>query len=235
MKLYIPTINRQGKQKTAAALDTAGLPYTLVVPPDQVKDFPGDDVLACPAKGIRGTRQWIMEHGKGKFAMLDDDLTFYKRTKDGKLFRPITGEALRAMFKVIEAYLDSFAHLGLTDKFMSQTKPRGCCHNGRFTHLLAYNKRLFPAVHPTFRVEVCEEHDVNLQLLLAGKASVVLTEYSKGESPRAPGGCNTWRHQALEEKACKKMESLFPGLVKADGIKIRVNWRGAAKQGGCAV
>jgi hypothetical protein len=221
------------KQKTARQLDFAGLDYTLVVPLEDVEQYAKfKNVLGCPDIGIRATRQFIMDTArKGKVIQLDDDLTFYRRSDDGKKFYPIEGESVYEMFEFIGEMLDGYAHLGLVDKFMSQSQPRIMRHNGRFTHLLAYNMDLFH-VKPQYRVEVCEEHDYNLQLLLAGHPSCILTEFSKVETPRAPGGCNTWRHDQLEVDACKEMERLFPGIVQADGIKIRVNWKKAGQNAG---
>ena len=228
MRIFIPTIGRVDRQKTARQLDKAGLPYTLVVPLDHIDQYSGiENILGCPDIGIRATRQFIMDMaGHGKVIQLDDDLTFYRRTDDGKRFYPIESEAVFEMFALINSFLNEYAHVGLVDKFMSQSQPRVMRHNGRFTHLLGYNMDLFSII-PQYCVEVCEEHDYNLQLLMAGHPSCILTEYSKVETPRAPGGCNTWRHEQLEVEACKEMERLFPGIVSADGIKIRVNWKKA--------
>lgn len=253
LSIYIPTVGRAAKQKTALRLLAADIDFKLVVPTGTAGEYKkewgwakGSTVLECPAKGIRATRQWILEHeGRGKLAMLDDDLEFYARISASTNFRKCTAPDLRRMFYHAETMLSKFAHGGFAEKFMSQARPRGHQLNKRYFHILCYNTRLFPRPAPTYRTETGEDHDMNLQLLLAGKPGFLITDWAHADKAWAEGGCCTWRTKEVNEAACRKLAELFPGIVRLEEAKkdmvnhggtpftMRINWRKAAEQGGC--
>jgi hypothetical protein len=232
VKIYIPTIGRRNKQKSAEALLDSDIDFELVISnrePRPRKHFP---YIRCPEKGIRATRQWIMDRARGKLIMLDDDLSFHIRSKDGKTFKICSPSQLKVMFRAIEEALDIYAHGGILERFMGQTQPRHMKSNSRYIHVLCYNKALFPTPMPKYRTEVGEDFEMNLHLLTLGRPNFVLTEYAAENIPYAPGGCNTWRTQGLELKETLKLEKLFPGLVRVvsdNPSEIEANWKEAAK------
>ena len=178
----------------------------------------------------------------GKVIMLDDDLRFYKRTEDGRKFPQTDKPQTIEMITDIIEMLDRYPMVGLTDKFMSQTKPRGYIECHRFNQVLAFNRSLLPDPCPEFRVPHDEEHDVHLQLLTRGCKTAVLTEWSKSDKANAPGGCQDWRTDKILMDTHEKLMQLWPGIVtidfkvdpRTDKItrKARYNWKAAKMIGG---
>lgn len=247
MNIYIPTIGRRDNQKTAEMLAEAGIDFILVIPESE-KKIKGYTCLPCPAKGIRATRQWILEQAKGKFIMMDDDLDFFIRSSDGKKFNRSTPKQVKMMCWSLEAMLKDYAHGGVLERFMAQTQPRKWKNNGKYLHVLCYNKNLFPNPHPKYELEVTEDMEMNLKLLTSGRPSCILTEYAADNVCYSTGGCNVWRTHKLEYQEHKKLEKMFPDLVKViiedpdklkknwnmkaqTNLKTRINWKKAYEQG----
>ena len=231
MKIYIPTLNRPGRQRTAEALRESNVDYCLVLCDiDENKyDHP---YIVTDVYGIRATRQWIMDQAEDKFVMMDDDLRFHARRSDTK-FEEATPNDVGLMVNTLDMMLDQYAHGGVTEKFMSHTKPRNYVENARYYHILGYNKAMFPEPRPTYRVEIGEDHDMCLQLLTTGRSNFVLTEWANDDKSHAEGGCNSWRNPELEVQEAKKLCELFPGLIThVDGPNIRISWKKAAAKGG---
>lgn len=238
MKIYVPTIQRGPDLKTTYMLKNMGREHFVVAPTGEHRS---DELLLwCPEKGIRATRNWILDFHRDNFpndpklVMLDDDLEFWERNSEGtKFFRT---DDISLMLHNIQVMLDEYAHGGVCEKYMSQTRPRTASFNGRYYHLLAYNTSLWPHEFRA-RVEVGEDHDINLQLLTAGRSNFIITEWANADRPYASGGCSTWRTTDLELREANKLSTLFPGLVKVVQIpgrpcKIQIAWKKAAKQGG---
>lgn len=244
LSIYIPTVGRVGKQPVADLLKAAGAPFQLVTPRNEVRlhVHAGYAVLPCSAKGIRATRQWILDrHAGGKVLILDDDLTFWARNAGGDRFSRFEHpDETRRLLKKISLYLDDHAHGGIVEKFMSQSRPRNVVHGGRYFQVLAYNLSLFPNPMPKYRVEVGEDMDMNLQLLKAGKQSFILTEFTKTDREWAPGGCLLMgRNEKTLLQESQKLARLHPGIVTLkETLKegshnwLKISWRNAQKEGG---
>jgi hypothetical protein len=241
--IYIPSSSRPTVQKTIRNLDKSLYPnITIVVPPDQIKDYDGNipevvSLLPYPGQGISKKRQYILELANtGKIIMMDDDLHFYKRNIDGR-FKSIKPEHTVSMVYDIVSLLDKYPYVGLVDKFFSDTRPRGFAECTRFNQVLAINRALLPAPWPSFRPLIHEEHDFHLQFLSRGLKTCVTTEWSKVDTYNAPGGCSEWRDTELMIKASNQMLALWPGLVSIAnkepyGAHLKYNWRGACRLGG---
>lgn len=242
MRIYIPTVARQDRQETAYLLKQNKIPYTIVTAAGQT-GYHDEDVVWTPphVKGIMATRNWILDthprfyKGDLKLVLLDDDLMFYERSVDGSKFPKTTN--ISRLLLVIEQMLENFAHGGVTEKFMSQTKPRNYIRNARYYHVLAYNLAKFPDPQPRARVLVGEDHDINLQLLTRGCPNFVLTEWANADRPYAKGGCSTWRNPALELQEADKLAALFPTIVRVvkfpdKPCRLRIQWTEAARIGG---
>jgi hypothetical protein len=246
LQIAIPSRSRWRDIKTVYNLSTRLWSNILVViPHDQYDPYrasvPTDiAVVSFTGEGIHAKRQAILNWKKtGKIIMMDDDLKFYKRTRDGKKFPGTLPEQTEQMIEELVRLLDYYPMVGLTDKFMSQTKPRGYMECHRFNQILGFNRDLLPDPWPEFRVPHDEEHDVHLQLLVKGYKTAISTEWSKSDTPNARGGCSDWRNDEILMSAHEKLMELWPGIVtidfkvdsKTDKItrKARYNWR-AAKQ-----
>jgi hypothetical protein len=132
----------------------------------------------------------------------------------------------------IVKYLDIYVMVGITDKFMSQTRPREHVECHRFNQLLCINRNLLPDPWPKFEVPIGEEHHFHMQLLTRGYKTAVLTEWSKSDKTDAPGGCSEWRNRQNEHDTFVKLVELWPGLVTINNDRLRWNWREAKKRGG---
>ena len=219
MKIYIISARRPQRQITAKQFkpNSKHTIFTVVPESDQhdyLQHQATENYIFHHKQGIRNTRQFVVDdytHGN-KFCQLDDDLTFYKRLEAGN-FVKATPDDVELMFDEIETKLDSYAHVGVVDKFMSHLQPRDFISNARYNQVLAYNTKLFPVPHPKFRVALGEEQDFNLQLLSQGRESCILTEWSKSTTNYAEGGCAQWRTAEIELAAHKEMVDLWPGIV----------------------
>jgi hypothetical protein len=244
MNVYIPTRMRPMRQPAVEACKAAGIPFTLVLSDVDTSyaeyvELYGKSVIATTsAKGICDTRNACLDIAKGrrhsKILMLDDDVRFYARDKWGKFFKSDVRD-LKRMFAWFDKALDTYAHAGITDKFMCQTKPRGTVEHGRYNQALGYNLKLWPK-GTRFRIPVNEEHDMHLQLATQGRPPIISNEWSKDAPYYAKGGCSTWRTPKVEKRGMDDMLKLWPGYVRLvandkqiSKLAIRVRWKAAVE------
>lgn len=235
MKVFIPTRGRVDSQRTAEAVAAAGYTPTLVCSTSDECNYEGlyggeYSIRRVPAEGIRATRQYILLLAAGeKHVQMDDDLRFYAREPTGK-FRKAEQDEIAAMMEWLESSLDRYAHAGVVEWFMCNTRPRGEIHNTRYVHVLGYNPKLFPVPEPHFRLETHEDQDFNLQLLTAGCPSVISCEWTHNETPWSSGGCNSWRTEQLHDKQTEKFRYLWPNLIKLNkkGNPV-ISWKKAGE------
>jgi hypothetical protein len=244
MRIYIPTRGRPDHQRTAEALVAAGIPVTLVLS-EQDPDILGytkwnnqENIKIVIIKGARDIgqkRQAIMGLGEPMLCMMDDDLRFRRRNKEGK-FEPAEDKDLVFMVSMINEELESYAHVGLCDEFMSNTRPRGTVHAGRYNQVLAYNQNLFPDPKPRFRLGINEEHDMNLQLQAQGLAPSIICEFTKGQKFYAKGGLSHYRTAEVEKQQHEKFANYWPDLVTVkpcdkslSKLRVQVKWAKALK------
>jgi hypothetical protein len=242
LQIVIPSRSRWTEQKTLHNLSKDLWPHVVIVCPiDQHVHYKthaklGVRVLAFEGVGIAAKRQFILNlRETGKLIMLDDDLKFYKRTEDGTRFPGTHPSETVQMIEDIYTMLDTYVHVGLTDKFMSHTKPREYVECHRFNQVLAFNRDLLPRPWPEFRLLNDEEHDVHLQLLTKGYKTAVLTEWSKSDKSNAPGGCSDWRDPDTLTTAHQKLLEYWPTIVSiipGTPSRARYNWKEAKKMGG---
>lgn len=240
MKIYIPSRKRPNRQPAAEACEAVGADFTIVCSAhdETLPEYRarwGKRVVAVKADGICATRNAILKMAKGgKILMLDDDVRFYTRLKDGK-FRKSKPADVKRIFDWFDKALIHNAHAGLTDKFMSQTKKRGVVEHGRYNQALGYNLDLWPR-GVKFRIPVNEEHDLHLQLATKGLPPLISNEFSKDAPYYAKGGCATWRTKQVEKQGMDDMLRLWPAYVKLvptktqiSGLAIRVRWKRAVE------
>jgi hypothetical protein len=242
-EILIPSRSRSQTQKTIFNLSQNLWPYTkIVVPSNQYDDYLHAVPVAIqiiPFSGPMGIsikREYILNMNVGgKVIMMDDDLAFYKRSKDGARFGKTTPTQTEDMVADIVEMLDKYPMVGLTDKFMSHTRPRGLAECQRFNQVLAINRNTLPKPWPNFKdVPHDEEHHFHLQLLTRGHKTAILTEWSKTEVPNAEGGCSDWRNSDVMKQTHDTLMKLWPGIVTVtpNPPRARYNWREAKRRGG---
>lgn len=208
----------------------------LVVPTDQAKLYKtmpnrgNVRILACPAKGIAGTRKWIGENSEtDKFLMLDDDLRFFYRPTVRPLDDPLPGagepndkpprlyrakaEHIAGMFKLVERALDKYAHVAIGAREGNNTFPYPYAECKRPLRALAYRRGPFLACEHG-RVAIMEDFDITLQLLRTGYKNCVLSCYAQDQYMTSiEGGCSDYRTLELHEKNVRKLQQLHPMFV----------------------
>lgn len=221
LTIAIPSRSRWWWPKTVDAMHPSLWEHMVVYTPmDQVKHY--RDILAKPIRvvGLEYThigqkRQMILEKSNtGKVIMMDDNLTFYKRTVTGATFKSMPPASMDTvdMITQICRLLNSYASIGLADKFMSQHKPRQIQEYQRFIHVLCYNLARLPTPWPQFEICHYEDHHFHLQLLEASCPTAIATEWSKTKAGKNTGGCSDWRTEALMDQAADFMLNRWPGI-----------------------
>lgn len=248
MRIFIPSFGRPDRQKTAAALAEAGVPFEIIHSERDktIGQYPREyksTILVGPRLLVE-KRDMLFQMAKGKIVMMDDDLTFFSRKRDGS-FTKATPAGIRKMVKEIESRLDLYAHVGLVDKFMAQSQPRRVRIGGRYNQVLAYNlqtirkqaKKRRKEV-PSFRMALNQEHDMHLQLLALGLPPAVLCEYSKDAKYYAEGGLSNYRTAKTERDAFRALAKKWPKYVtlvetknSISGMAARFDWRAARVDG----
>lgn len=247
LRIFIPSRGRPHRQPTLELLLSVGIKPIMVCTksdPELLKykalcKKHGLLIRVYDATSIREKRQFILDSHKGKMLMMDDDLTIFQRSVDGKKFQKIGRLGMKKLLKWCDKTLDKHAHVGLTDKFMSQTRPRGHVVGGRYNQILGYNTSMFPKkTHIRFRTMVSSDHDVNLQLTTNGLPPAITCEFSKDATYYAKGGCATWRTKEVEIAAHNELARLWPGIVtvrddpsKIGGILVKFRWKKAFEMG----
>lgn len=117
--IYIPSKGRAGKHLTTRFLDRDGVPYRMVVEPQEadtyLKQYGAEHVLVLPFadRGLHETRNWIKDHstvaGDEKHWQLDDNIRGIWRRYKGKRIPCRSGVALR----VIEDFTDRYENIAL--------------------------------------------------------------------------------------------------------------------------
>jgi hypothetical protein len=246
LQIAIPSRSRHFVQKTIYNLDKSLWPIiVIVVPQSQYNNYrsiipQNISIIPCDKDGIGPTREFILKFkSNGKVIMMDDDLTFYRRSEDGLKFIQMAPAESVEMIALIITYLDTYAIVGLADKFMSHTLPRQHKECARFNDLHGYNRDLLPTPWPLFRLRHGEEHDVQLQCITRGCKTVAITEYSKVNKAYANGGCSDYRTKEFMMEELNRMAELWPGILTLEldekhpqGYRSKINWKEAKRRGG---
>lgn len=248
LQIAIPSRSRPHVQKTIYNISQIFWPNIIIVVPiyqyQEYRDAAPDDVDIIPfrGEGIGNKRQFILSLKKtGKLIMFDDDLTFYKRVSDDKFARMVASDSNQMIDDIVK-FLDSHVMVGMVDKFMSHTRPRGFVECSRCNKVLAFNRDKLPDPWPEFRLPHDEEHDVHLQLITRGYRTAILTEYSKSDPVQAPGGCTDWRSPEVFEETYRLLLKYWPDIVgihdiinkknEIIGTRVSYRWKKAMQIGG---
>jgi hypothetical protein len=256
MAIIIPTRSRTNDQLTVQNLpkqlmDRVTLVCQTKKEANKISSLRSDfEVIAQPDPewGIARKRDWIIEEwvrrGFDKVFMLDDDLRFATRvSEDDWHLRPIIGEELVQEFQRIEDKLGpEFPHAGFGQRQgNNMLEGAGWKSPGKQVCTLGY---YLPIVANEVRwdlVELREDMCVTLQLLLKGYPNAIWTETTHDQRKfDAPGGCSTYRTEAMNNEEAKKLAALFPNYVDlahrkyktgAERIEVIIKWQQALKEG----
>lgn len=235
MRIFIPTLGRgPERQLTMRELGPLADKYnaTLVCPPSEVKGFTaaGLRAVACKAKGIAATRQWILDNTDDPIVlMLDDDLYSWswRTEEEGKVrFLRATDKQRAKGFSEFEKLMRKYAFGSIGHKLFSQDK-QVIELNGRMLRALAYNADILAKEKIKFRIPVMEDFDTQLQLMKRGYDGVSyygIVQEQQGSN--VSGGCSTYRTQDVQRAAAERLAALHPDCVTVVQKKLKKGWAG---------
>lgn len=211
MDLYIPTRGRTDLQRTLQNL-TPKLrkKATLVIDDgDHEKEHYtlskmmhcGVWVLPKRIRGIAAIRQHIMdESGSKKLVMLDDDLRFQFKRRDGTGIFASTPQQTEDTFEWLEKQLKDVAHAGIVPRSIYYDRQNEFVEAFRMMHVLAYDVKRVKAAGAKFTHKVdstrftMDDFHLTLQLIEAGEKNRVSLRYnSNPSSSNSRGGASLWR------------------------------------------
>lgn len=219
---YITTLGRADDQVTLRQV-----PHAILVVQDHEYDlhrakYPGQSILSLPPsiRTLGATRRHMLEvvapEVGGKIVLLDDDLTFLFRPKAGDWHLKLaTGEDMMILWLRVGLALDKYAHVGVSGREGNNRFGDEPEESTRYMRVLCYNTSLFPPGVEVGRVDGMSDFDLNLQLLRAGRKSLVFTRWAQGHrGTQQPGGCSGQRSQESHTREAEFLAAAHPGLVK---------------------
>lgn len=233
--IFIPTLGRVGNQKTLANMPERLYPYVnLVCPPGEVRahvaKHPRVNVMACHARGIAATRQWIVEScDQPVCTMVDDDQLFYKRIGKTVSLTAMTREEVGLMFEEMEGLSMIYPMVGLSARQgNNRAEEDYLVEASRVHNHYVLDVALLKAEGIRFdATSLMEDFYVNLSLLTRGytTAKVVDRCWNQSES-NSDGGCSTYRDAELQAEAAFFLAMEFPNVVDVVEKKTKGGWFG---------
>ncbi len=230
--VYIPSKGRADKPFTADAFDRDGVPYRIVVQPDQVDAYAKwaerGQLLVLPEdnKGLVYARNWIKEHaiseGHEWHWQFDDDVRKFYAVHHGYRVPCDAGIALRAL----EDFVDRYENVGLASLNSSffifingatQVRYKPFYLNSRcYTNFLHRNDLPY-----RWRHRYNEDTDMTLQVLSGGWCTILLNAFlmmCEGTESNSTGNINGGGQAAVYAgdgrlKMARELERVWPGVV----------------------
>lgn len=192
----------------------------FVVPPNEVEAYKRihDRVLACPAKGISATRQWIMDNATSDYVfMLDDDMRFSKRI--GPKSRGVKESELDAMFSLLVRWMQSgIAHVAVATQGGANRVQASYAEITRANNLHGFRTDVFRREKIKYApMEVMEDFHVTLTLLELGYKNRVLYDYTWSQIESGwQGGCSTYRTKEVQGRSARLLSELHKPFVRVE-------------------
>ena len=252
MRIHIPSRGRAKKQITLFQLPREWLFMTTVwVYEEEFEEYvtelkdmikkQGITVQARPKelKGLSPLRQWLLRNETApRMLILDDDLTFSKRTPENKLV-PARYQDVAFMLQFIEHSIwpewpdpkhpnKDVALVSVSSRYMLNGKKRGYEDNKRTNCVTGINVKLVRDVIEARydRVPLAGDADLTLQVLLAGYKTRVSTEWAYSQPAGADGGVSSYRTIKMMEEVYKKLAEMHPGIVSLFQHKTKHKFQG---------
>lgn len=224
LQILIPTRGRPkfDLQRTYTALAVAGLEPRLIVD-DEVDVPPGDwRYSVMYSSNVMDARNNCLEYaGEGKVLILDDDLTFYRRTGTG--YVPSTPQDIRTMVDALAHQLDRFVYGGIPSKKGAMSHPSPVELNVRCLAVAAINMDKLPLV-VEYRLKVHEDVDFILQLLELGHTTFRVNEFAYTDPGHVEGGVQTYATEELRRAEWDRLHAMHPQTTTG-GPNGHVKWK----------
>lgn len=218
IKIYIPTLGREGKQITLSKIPKQWRDRVFLVAPKKEKhdwknriDVPKDCI-----GNISKTRQWILESSDADFVgFLDDDIIFFNRIKNRNKLVKNEIEDNNRMFRLFYKWLnEGIDYCGMIHRFRCNTAP-AIKHYGKPAHCYFMNKEFFIKNNIRFDdIEYYSDFHMPISVLEAGGKLKYSGLYIANEwKPNAPGGCSINRTAELNKKSVFRLRDLHPNYI----------------------
>lgn len=220
MKIYIMSSGRATKQITWNGLPQEIQKDTkIVVPWDEREAYRNFPVLTDKSiiRDVTKTRQFLVETTSGPMCMLDDDLTFaVRRTDNPTKFATAEADDIEEMFNDIELNLITYPHVGVASREGGNRNIEPYLYNTRAMRVLACDCGVLNSLKIRYdRLKLMSDFDVTLQLLRAGRDTVVLNWIVNNQAgSNAAGGCSQYRTKPMQEADAHLLQSFHPEFVR---------------------
>lgn len=227
--IYVPSKSRADVCSTPEMLNRDGVPFFLVVEPQQADRYAArfgrDCLLILPFSNVGSVipaRNWIKEHatasGAERHWQLDDNITYMERAWGQKRIRCDAGVALRAC----EDFADRYENVGIAGLNY---------HMFGFTNGRPYKVPFFLNVHVYsctlvlnslpyhWRGRYNEDTDYCLQALAGGWCTVLVNAFLANKMPTmtVKGGNTAELYEGDGRlKMARALERMWPGVVRTN-------------------
>lgn len=239
MQIVIPTYGRSSplQQHTLRQLQAAGVEAHLVVQKREAHLyhwFKGPlIVLPDVVRTISATRDYLTSLPYDRIVSLDDDLHFAVRRDDAPdKFRQPTDNDIREMVFNLWGMADDYPMVGIGPREGGNRNTEEFLYNTRIMRVLAFNTKYLRDKQITFApMELMEDFHVNLQILRSGRDTIVLNRWVSNQAAgsNAPGGCSSYRSEALQTAEAHKLAGLHPGFVRVVQKATKTAWGGGVR------
>ena len=223
--IYIPSKGRAGCMLTAKLFDASGVPYRIVVEPNQVEAYAewGNRLLVLPDnnQGLVYSRNWIKDHardeGHERHWQFDDDIQYMMRVYRGNRLPIAANLALGFAEQFVDRYenvaLASFnssffapCRYGVTDSKFPPFYLNARC----YTCFLVLN-----SLPNRWRRRYNEDTDMSLQVLADGWCTVLFNAFLiwTPETMSHQGGQTDIYVNDGRLRMARQLESMWPGTV----------------------
>lgn len=243
MKIYIPTLGREGKQIALEMIPDSWKDRVFIVCPKEEKHN-WKNRINVPKNCIGSickTRQWICDMSDDPLiGMIDDDVRFYKRDDVILTKRTLcTKKQVEQLFNLMEKWLESGeVFCGTSNSFMSQNKPKEYFY-GKPSHVFFLNRDYLKEHNIRYDVlQYYSDFHIPLSILECGKRLRYTGVFiSKEYKPNGAGGCSINRTAEKNRLSLIKLSLLHKPYItlKEDeegknqtlniGLKMRIAFK----------
>lgn len=221
--IYIPSKGRAGYSLTARALAADGVPFKVVVEPqeeDAYAEVVGrENLLLLPqsGRGLIFARNWIKDHacesGAERHWQLDDNIKRFYRRYRGRRILCLAGLALR----VCEDFTDRYENIAISGLNYGMFAPDGEKVAPFFLNAHVYSCTLVLNSTPhRWRLRYNDDTDMCLQVLADGWCTVLLNAFlaDKLRTMVIGGGNTTDLYQGDGRlRMARSLQRVWPGVV----------------------
>ncbi len=186
--IYIISKGRADTRQTSRALETMGVPYRIVVEPQEYDDYATvidpSKVLVLPfsnlGQGSIPVRNWVWEHsiseGHARHWIVDDNINGFFRFDRNRKIRAQTG----SIFRACESFVDRYANVpmaGMNYRFFG-TEQRNANHKPFLLNTRVYSCILLTNDVPhRWRGRYNEDTDLSLRFLKDGYCTILFNAF----------------------------------------------------------